>query len=481
MYAETDRAGSKTDDQPSTLATALQTKVDLNRKIAIVFFVACFLAAALWESNTLRITAHNIVIAEAKRTSVAWAKYIGAELPGIEEYELGKRPGQEEIEFLLSVREIANIYRFKLFDRNGNLQLISDDLGTDRANKSERKAEHSDMASRVAETGRVSSSLHDGSGSPDRPEFYAETYVPIYRDGALAAVVEVYSDQTELHRKVMDDFVVFGAKIAAGVLLAIALPVYYLIYMLRLIRRQKNKLERAERARSDFFAHMNHELRTPLNSIIGYTEMMTTEQFGTIGNRKYKEYLTNIHNSGTHLLTLVNDVLDMSKIEAGQLTIQEENFTVTEVFDGSIGLLSKQLDEKEIQVDRVPVNDDTALRADPQLFRQVIVNLLSNAIKFSKPRSTIRFATEVDNAGWLKVAIADTGRGIAKSDLKRVLEPFGQARDGIDKSHHGTGLGLPLCLSLMQLHGGNLAIESTLGEGTTVTVTFPPNRVVQPN
>ena len=263
-------------------------------------------------------------------------------------------------------------------------------------------------------------------------------------------------------------------------LLGIIVPVVTLVYLVQLMRRQNRKLEDGERFRSNFFAHMNHELRTPLNSIIGFSDVMANERYGRIGNERYAGYVKDIHFSGMHLLSLINDVLDMSKIEAGQLTVEDEVFPLSDLMHETVTLLAQQADAKAITVGIEYEADAAYLRADPQLCKQVFLNLLDNAIKFSHVGGAITVGFGTADHGGAVVTIADTGVGIAEADIDRVVEPFIQSRHDVTVAHHGTGLGLTLCDNIMKLHGGTLKMESELNKGTLVTVSFPPDRTIMP-
>ena len=453
----------------------------LDTRAIVLLAVIGITAGGAVATRLLDSTARSIIIAEATRTSTAWAHYIGAEFERIEEVAAGAALLPEEADFLLGVQEFGNVFRFKLFDKNGGLRLVSDHLGTKFVTAQERAAEHSNTAKLVVETGNPVSKLEDGTAKKDRPILYSETYVPVFRNDDLVAVVEVYIDETARESEVTNDFIRFGSKIAGAVLVGISVPCVALFIMVRLVRRQNRRLEEAERAKSNFFTHMNHELRTPLNSIIGYAQMLSTEQFGKIGNEKYREYVDDIQSSGNHLLSLINKVLDMSKIEAGQFTVEEDRLVIGDAVRDAVHLLSQQIDRKHISVIVGPDCDRHGLLADVHLCRQILLNLLNNAVKFSRLHGTIAVHSDIDDQGCTRITIVDNGAGIARTDLQRVVEPFGQSRVSAHVSHEvGTGLGLPLCIRMMELHGGTLELDSELGRGTTVTLIFPKERTIPP-
>ncbi|WP_421792221.1 PAS domain-containing sensor histidine kinase [Hyphobacterium sp.] len=235
---------------------------------------------------------------------------------------------------------------------------------------------------------------------------------------------------------------------------------------------EKIRAEEANRSKSEFLANMSHELRTPLNAVNGFSEIMLREMFGPLGDERYIDYVKDIHTSGQHLLSLINDILDMSKIEAGKMQLQKEPASLATIVEQSLRLVKARADEKSIRL--VSELDETLpdLTADPRAMKQVVLNLLSNAVKFTpeEGRVTVR-SFEIE--GQLALQVADTGIGIPKEDLPRLGRPFEQIESQHSKSHQGTGLGLALSKSLIEMHAGRMEIDSELGEGTTVTIIVP--------
>ncbi|MEQ9331080.1 MHYT domain-containing protein [Thalassobaculum sp.] len=229
-------------------------------------------------------------------------------------------------------------------------------------------------------------------------------------------------------------------------------------------------------AKTQFLATMSHELRTPLNAVIGFAEMMNREIYGPHGDPRYAEFARTIVSSGQHLLDLINDVLDVSGLDAGRLELQETDIDVGELVDGALRMLEGQADQAGLRLEaEVPANLP-ALSADARRLRQVLLNLVSNALKFTPEGGRVTVSAAVDSAG-LTVSVADTGIGIAAEDVPRALEPFEQVDSRLSRRYQGSGLGLPLSRQLVELHGGTLSIESAVGTGTTVTVTLPPGRL----
>jgi signal transduction histidine kinase len=244
------------------------------------------------------------------------------------------------------------------------------------------------------------------------------------------------------------------------------------------LRIAKEEAEAASRGKSGFLATMSHELRTPLNAIIGFSEMMLHEVLGDLGNDQYRSYAADIHESGEHLLQIINDILDLSKAEAGKLELHEEVFDVRDTIRSVRQLITARIcrgglsDCFEIDA-AMPL-----LRADERKTKQVLLNLVTNAVKFTLPGGRVEVRGHFDPETGVVLKVDDTGIGIAGCDLDRVLRPFEQVDSTINRAHQGTGLGLPLVKAIMELHGGTLVLESAVGVGTCVTVTFPASRAV---
>jgi PAS domain S-box-containing protein len=237
----------------------------------------------------------------------------------------------------------------------------------------------------------------------------------------------------------------------------------------------KEQAELASRAKSGFLANMSHELRTPLNAIIGFSETIMEEIMGPIGNANYREYAEHINLSGQHLLMLINDLLDLSKIEAGKVELVETMVDIRGLLKDCQVFVSDLVQSKALMLETEVADDLASVYCDEQKLKQVIVNLLSNAVKFTDDGGTVAIAARREGESNLCLMVADTGIGIAPDQMSTVMMPFGQAKhtQTYDTEHRGTGLGLPLSKSLVELHGGEFQIESRLGEGTTVSIRMP--------
>jgi cell cycle sensor histidine kinase DivJ len=228
----------------------------------------------------------------------------------------------------------------------------------------------------------------------------------------------------------------------------------------------------ASRAKSRFLANMSHELRTPLNAIIGFSEVMTREMFGPVGSARYQEYSRLIHESGGHLLELINGVLDMSKIEAGKFELYEELFVLEDAVESAVRFVRMQAERGGIALRTHIAPGARTIFADKRAIKQILVNLLSNGVKFTPRGGEVQVRVSVDARG-LELAVSDTGVGIAPADVQRLGQPFEQVEGEHVRSKEGTGLGLALVKGLAAMHGGDAQLESVLGEGTTVRVRLP--------
>ncbi|HEV2185579.1 MAG TPA: PAS-domain containing protein [Stellaceae bacterium] len=234
--------------------------------------------------------------------------------------------------------------------------------------------------------------------------------------------------------------------------------------------------ELANRAKGDFLANMSHELRTPLNAIIGFSEILSGEHLGPLKNPRYLEYSSDIHSSGLHLLSIINDVLDMSKIEAGKLDIHEEEIDVRQLLAGSLRMVRERARKQEVELLCHADDPNLVIFADERAMKQCLLNLLSNAVKFSKIGGRVTVDAHIDAQSRTVITIADDGIGMTEQEQERALQPFGQAHSSTTRTYGGTGLGLPITQGLVEAHGGALSIVSNPGTGTTVTITLPAER-----
>jgi two-component system, cell cycle sensor histidine kinase PleC len=317
-----------------------------------------------------------------------------------------------------------------------------------------------------------------------------ESYVPLHYAGpgtALVGVFELYADVSAQVAALRH------AQLTEASILVVAFLTIYLVLLLivrradRLLRRQHeanlvlaNEVARAEVAhqtKSEFLANMSHELRTPLNAILGFSEVLAQEYFGKL-LPKQQEYLSDIRRSGQHLLDLINDILDMTKIEVGKLDVRETIIDPVRLVENCVPLVREQAVAGGIELRTEFVPGVPYIRADERRVRQIIVNLLSNAVKFTERGGRVIVGAAQHRDGWIDISVSDTGVGMSEADLVVALQPFRQVDNSLARRYEGTGLGLPLARELARLHGGDLKFVSAPGRGTTVTVRLPPERAV---
>lgn len=244
-----------------------------------------------------------------------------------------------------------------------------------------------------------------------------------------------------------------------------------------LLRETQAAAQAGDRAKTEFLALMSHELRTPLNAIVGFSEIVKSADQKWASVDKTTEYAEAIHSAGLHLLKVINDILDLAKIEAGETDLKEAEVSLPAIAQRSVDLMRLRLREKRLAV-KIDMDPGLpGLIADERLIYQILINLLSNAVKFTDQDGEIAVFANVVADGSLDVGVRDTGTGIAEADLNKVMQPFAQLRRDSSVAHEGTGLGLPLTRRFAELHGATVSLESTLNVGTVVTVRFPANRV----
>jgi signal transduction histidine kinase len=293
--------------------------------------------------------------------------------------------------------------------------------------------------------------------------------LPVLIGTEVAAVLEFFSeDAIEPNAASLDAMTHIGKQIGR---------VFERARAERELLTAKNAAERADRTKGEFLATMSHELRTPLNAIIGFSEIMEQELYGPLGHETYKEYVDDIKTSGTHLLNIINDILDVSKAEAGMITLADDSVDLAEIIETSVRLLKPRASEKRLKFQIDLPQAPTRLRGDRQRLSQVLLNLLSNAVKFTT-RGSITVQLRCDPEEGVVLRIIDTGIGIMEADLERIMEPFTQADSTLSRAHEGTGLGLPLSRVFVEAHDGQLTIESVFGTGTTATVRLPTSRLL---
>jgi protein-histidine pros-kinase len=237
-------------------------------------------------------------------------------------------------------------------------------------------------------------------------------------------------------------------------------------------KRFEQSIQKANRMKSEFLANMSHELRTPLNGIIGFTEFLIDEKPGAL-NPKQKEYLTDVHNSAQHLLQLINDVLDLAKVEAGKIELCPETFALAKAIEEVCAVIKGIAHKKQVNVKWTVAPELDSVTLDQQKFKQVCYNLLSNAVKFTDPGGRVEINALADGADHFQVQVKDSGIGIRTEDMQRLFREFEQLESGAARRFEGTGLGLALTKKIVELQGGSISVESEHGKGSTFCVVLP--------
>lgn len=254
---------------------------------------------------------------------------------------------------------------------------------------------------------------------------------------------------------------------------------FIFIIVLNRLRRAKIKAEHSTQAKTDFLANMSHELRTPLNAVIGFSDAMISEIAGPINNEKYSEYAEHIRDSGSHLLHLINEILDLSKVEAGKLKLIEGEIVLQDIISLSLATIAPRAQSAGVHINNNADETPIVLWADDVRIKQTLLNLLSNAVKFTKPGSHVTIDVRAREDCGCDISVADQGVGMDDDDIRVALDPFGQVDSTHTRHREGTGLGLPLTKGLVELHGGTLDITSLQDVGTMVTVSLPKERIIR--
>jgi PAS domain S-box-containing protein len=328
----------------------------------------------------------------------------------------------------------------------------------------------------TAAIGRTAAELHDGHSGPDNGALDSGV---IASGAPVGPVEEDHPGADGLTRSWLVRKVPLVDRVGAVThVVTVAFDITDRRHAEDRLLRAVGDAEAASRAKATFLATMSHELRTPLNAIIGFSDMIHAAIHGPLGSPKYQEYARDVAESGRFLLAIINDILDLSKIEAGQLSINAQPVDLVELLQRCFRLIEGRARQGAVELSVDAREGLPVVMADPRSLTQIVINLLNNAVKFTPAGGAVRLHAEATPAGAVDIVVTDTGIGMSEDDIAVALRPFEQIDRGHDRQHEGTGLGLPIVKGLVDLHGGALEIKSRAGEGTVVTVRLPPERVV---
>ena len=443
------------------------------RRGRVIFFlgVAVVLAAAaLWLASAL---VERAVMRDAGRRAMDWAEHAAVRLDRIEALAAGAAP--EDWRTIEEMARFGDVFRFKVFSPEGVLRFVSDEPSAAGTSLGEHNAE----AAAVLRTGQPSNEVADGRAKPDRPDLYSETYLPVIRDGRVVAIAEVYLDQTATRAAIRAEYALFGVVILVLTGLAFAGPGLALLAVLRRLRARNAELDverdralAADRAKSEFLTTVSHELRTPMNGVLGVAQILETTEL----DEDQAELVGVLKASAEGQMALIEELLAFGEVEAGALHLSEEAARLPALLGEAMAPARAAASAKGLRLGLAVSEDAPAIVVDPKRLRQVVVNLVGNAVKFTDGGS-VAVSAELDPRGEegarLRIAVADTGPGIAPEQHERVFERFTQVDGSTSRAKGGTGLGLAICRAIAREMGGDVVLHSVPGEGSTFTLDVP--------
>lgn len=458
--------------------------------VVVAFISLALLHRHMTKTDLYASAERNNVALTRSFSNVTWPRFAGflESAHELSAAELRNHQTTQELrQSILSQMRGLSVVKVKIYDLSGLVVFSTDtnQIGEDKSGN---------VGFISARGGRVASELTHRDTFSAFEQVVANrdvlsSYIPIETaSGRVEGVFEIYYDVTELLDRIRTSQLV-QALIAGATLLVLYILLIIVVWRserqaVRQHRRNVElartaaKAEEASRLKSEFLATMSHELRTPLNAILGFSESLKNQLFGPVGSPKYLEYASDIWSSGRHLLHIINDVLDVSRVESGHTVLEETEFDPGDIVVASVRLLGKQARKSQVTlVTNIP-DDLPALRADKRRVKQMVLNVLSNGIKFTPPGGNVTTTVTFGAGGGLTITVIDTGIGISKADIPMILMPFGRVESPYSGKYRGTGLGLTIAKAFAELHGASFQLDSEPGKGTRIRIEFPADRLV---
>jgi len=460
----------------------------------LIIVVACVSIAVLNRqvaSVDLRTMAERNNIALTRSISNAiWPRFASfiAAAPRLARAKLRSHPITDQLRRAIDWQMNGiSVVKVKIFNLDGFTVFSTESQQIGEINNSNAgflAAKAGRVASQLMHRDKISAFEH---GIEDRD--ILSSYIPIQsKTKKLRGVIQVFYDVTDM-RKRAERTQLLQITIIATTFGCLYVLLIFVVWRSErrshkqheenvILTRNAAVAEESSRLKSEFLANMSHELRTPLNAILGFSETMKSQLFGPIGSPKYVEYVSDIWDSGKHLLKIVDEVLDMAKVEAGQAALDEVEVDLNELVAGCLRLVGDDARQSQVRLVTDCAANLHGIWGDERRLTQVLLNVLSNAVRFTEAGGSVTIKIDRTPAGTVAISVTDTGIGIAADQVANILTPFGQVEGSYSKHYNGTGLGLPIAKSFVELHGGSLALNSEIGKGTEVRIELPAERIM---